>query len=88
MTAYEINQILFTSIVALIISAYAAISGWLMFKHPDKYSPFQIHLRSLFFKKTEDSLLENNRKHGLSRMIVGALIIIGGILQILGVMIM
>lgn len=88
MSTYEINQILFSSIMALIIGAYAAISGWLMFKQPDKYTPFQNYLRSLLFNKPESSLFESNRKHGLARIAVGVLIIIGGVLQILGVLLL
>lgn len=88
MTSYEIDQIILSSIFALVFGSYATISGWLIFKKPKVHIPFQNRLRSMIFGVPKETLVESNRKHGIARLAVGILILIGGTLQIIGLIIL
>lgn len=88
MSSYEINQVLLSSILALIIGCYATISGWLMYRNPKRYMPIQNRLRSMLLKASQESFAVSNRRHGVARMMVGVLILLGGALQIIGLILM
>ena len=84
MTSYEVDQVVFSIFLAAIIGASALYSGWLIYKKPDKHIPFQYRLREMLFGQQIKDIEISARKHGVSRMIVGGMIIAGGILQALG----
>ena len=87
MTSYEVDQIILSSFLALSLGGYVAISGWLMFRFPHKYIPFQNRLRSTLLDTPKEMLVESSRKHGLARVFVGSLMLLGGLFQIVGLII-
>jgi hypothetical protein len=88
MTSYEVDQIILSSVLALVIGGYATISGWLIFREPKVHIPFQNRLRSMIFSTPKETLVESNRRHGIARIAGGILFLIGGILQIIGLIIL
>ena len=84
MTSYEVNQVVFSIFLAVSIGSYALYTGWLIYKAPDKHIPFHYRLKETLFGQQTKELESSSRKHGVSRMIVGGIIIAGGILQTLG----
>ncbi len=84
MSSHEMDQIILSSMLAVTIGCFATISGWLIVNDPKKHIPFQNRLRSRIFRVPQETLIESNRKHGVARIAVGVLILVGGLLQIMG----
>ncbi len=84
MTSYEINQVVFSIFLAVGIGLYAVFTGWLMFKMPSKHAPIHNRIKAMLLERQIKDFESSSRKHGISRIVVGGIIIVGGILQILG----
>lgn len=84
MSSYNHDQLLFWTALALIGALYALYSGYILYRHPENHAPFQNRIRSIQTGEPISSYRDSNRLHGLLRLVGGGLLLVGGILQLMG----